>query len=96
MHIAAFKMVEGWDLQPFSISVLVIKVIYFAIYPKMTINLPRTNGKLNCKLEPYRFSGWQDTSAQTDDLIILHKDFARGLLLLIFSLPYLDISWKLI
>ena len=35
-------------------------------YPKIVINIPRTNEKLHCIGEPYWFSGWRDSLVQTD------------------------------
>ena len=47
-------------------------------FPKIFINLPRTNEKLHCKGEPYRFSSYQDSSVHTDtqrkiDILLLLK-----------------------
>ena len=41
---------------------------------KIVINLPRTYEKLHNKEEPYRFSGFQDPSANAEILLTLYKD----------------------
>ena len=35
-------------------------------YPKIVINLPWINEKIHCKGKPFRFSGYQNPSVQTD------------------------------
>ena len=40
--------------------------IFILVIDIIDINLPGTYGKLQCKREPYQYSGWGDSLVQTD------------------------------